>query len=114
MKNVVNLKVSNDFTIKINMKKTEKFLADIFRVCKKHGMIITHEDGNKPMSIEKMTPQNVNHLKYAVDKISESEGDDKKNAKTKYKFHKSDNVKTENVNPKNKFKFYKPDEDENS
>jgi predicted peptidase len=91
------------------MKKTEKFLADIFRVCKKHGMIIAHEDRGKPMSIEKMTTQNVNHLKYAVDKISESEGDDKKNSKVKYKFHKPDDVKKENVNPKQKFKFYKPE-----
>lgn len=56
------------------MTKKDKFMLEILEVCKRHGYVISHEDGQGCFLINKYTTKGIDWLMYADYKKREYDG----------------------------------------
>ena len=76
-------------------RKAREFLADIFRVCKKHKMVLIQKNDIDPVVVkDDLTPDNLEYLKKFISSLEEKD-DAPKNPKKKYRFYKPEEEKGE-------------------
>jgi hypothetical protein len=76
---IIGIKVIEDETIngwklEIENKKIDNSLNDIKEVCKKHGLSISHEDGQGGFIIDHYSDKDIEWLFQASDKTQEQQG----------------------------------------
>jgi hypothetical protein len=76
-------------------RKAREFIADIFRVCKKHKMVLIQKNDIDPVVVkDDLTADDLNYFKKCISSLS-SKDDAPKNPKKKYKFYKPEDKKGE-------------------